>query len=138
MKKLTIGQFLHITKMDPNSWRGYCEILIDNDGSIILARPSHQEALLEYYCNEENITRDQALKNIPIEYSPAHFIIDRYNIISVWYNGIIYSYSNMNDKQRYVLDTLLDHHLISSNALYNQQPTKEYRLYLERCGNSYE
>lgn len=132
MKKLTINQFLHIAKMDPDSWKGYCEILIDNDGFIILARPSHYEALLEYYCNKENITRDQAVENIPISYSPLHFIVDKYNIISVWYNSIIYSYDNMNYKQKHVLDKLLYHHLISSSVLYNQQATREYRLYLER------
>ena len=44
----------------------------------------------------------------------------------------------MNDKQRHVLDKLLDHHLISSSVLYNQQATREYRLYLERVGYKYD
>ena len=132
MIKYTIDQFIELTKRNPDNWKGYCEILIDNDGSVILARPSHQEALIQYYCDKENITRDQAVESIPISYSPLHFIVDKYNIISVWYNSIIYSYDNMNYKQKHVLDKLLYHHLISSSVLYNQQATREYRLYLER------
>lgn len=132
MIKYTIDQFIELTKLNPDNWKGYCEILIDNDGSVILARPSHQEALIQYYCNKENITRDQAVESIPISYSPLHFIVDKYNIISVWYMCIIYSYNNMNNDQRNTLDILADNHLILPSDEIDQYPTREYRIYLER------
>ena len=132
MIKYTIDQFIELTKRNPDNWKGYCEILIDNDGSVILARPSHQEALIQYYCNKENITRDQAVESIPISYSPLHFIVDKYNIISVWYMCIIYSYNNMNNDQRNTLDILADNHLILPSDEIDQYPTREYRIYLER------
>lgn len=134
--KYTIDQFIELTKRNPDDWKGYCEILIDNDGSVILARPSHQEALIQYYCDKENITREEMMKLFPIEYSPSHLIIDKYNLISVWYMCIIYSYNNINDNQRNTLDILTDNHLILPSDKINQCPTREYRLYLEREGKN--
>lgn len=132
MTKYTIDQFIKLTKQNPDNWKGYCEILIDNDGSVILARPSHQEALIQYYCDKKNITREEMMKLFPIEYSPSNLIIDKYNLISVWYMCIIYSYNNMNNDQRNTLDILADNHLILPSDEIDQYPTREYRIYLER------
>ena len=131
-KKYSIEEFIELTKKNPDEWNHYCEIIIDNDGQVILARPSHQICLLQYYCDKENIKMENIEEYIPREFSPEHFIIDKYNLISVWYMCIIYSYNNMNNDQRNTLDILADNHLILPSDEIDQYPTREYRIYLER------
>lgn len=134
MKKYSIDDFIKLTKADPNSWKRYCEIIIDNDGSVILARPSHQQCLLRYYCEKENISMDKVIDGTEItwSYSPEHFIIDKYALVSVWYTMVLYSEDNLSDAQRKSIEILKNNNLISS--LCEEYATHEYRLYLEREG----
>lgn len=72
-KKYSIEEFIELTKKNPDEWNHYCEIIIDNDGQVLLARPSHQMCLLQYYCDKENIKMENIEEYIPREFSPVHF-----------------------------------------------------------------
>ena len=126
---MSIEDFIELTRLNPDEWYHYCEIILDNDGSVILARPS-QEALIKYYCDRNNITRNKIIEHIPIDLSPTMFIIDKYTLVSVWYNMIICSFDGLNGNQSKSLDMLVNNGLIMSDFV--AYPTNEYKLYLER------
>lgn len=132
-KKYSIEEFIELTKKNPDEWNHYCEIIIDNDGQVILARPSHQICLLQYYCDKENIKMEDAEEYIPREFSPEHFIIDKYNLISVWYESILSSYRGPNEAQLKSLELLKENKLIIPEYLMDK--TNEYHLYLYRKNN---
>lgn len=46
----------------------YLEVIIDADGTIMYAVPSHQEKLISLACNTLKITKDELFKQCPVEY----------------------------------------------------------------------
>ena len=67
----------------------YLEVIINKDGTIEYAVPSHQQKLLNLYCKNHNITMEKLWNIIPIEESPESWIIFNEGVISVWYDFII-------------------------------------------------
>ena len=133
-KKYSIEEFIELTKKNPDEWNHYCEIIIDNDGQVLLARPSHQMCLLQYYCDKENIKMEDIEKYIPREFSPVHFIVDKYDLISVWYASILSSSKGPNEAQLKSLELLRKNKLITPGYLIMTK-TNEYHLYLYRKSN---
>lgn len=126
---LTPDEFLAVTKMNSDMWIWYCEILIFPDGNISLARPSHTETVFSYYEKKNHITRDEINKEIPEYCSPLHYIIEKENLVSVWYQFIICS-ENITPKQEKTLKFLVNHELISDK--YARTYSHEYSLALSR------
>ncbi|MDA1675337.1 hypothetical protein [Bacillus cereus group sp. TH152-1LC] len=46
----------------------YLEVIIDENGTIMYAVPSHQEKLISIACDKLKITRDELIKRCPVEY----------------------------------------------------------------------
>ena len=67
-------QFIDMTKLHSKEWIRYCEILINEQGNILLARPSHMERLILYMMEIEKINRQDVFKLIPFECSPLYYI----------------------------------------------------------------
>ena len=131
-KKYSIEEFIELTKKNPDEWNHYCEIIIDNDGQVLLARPSHQICLLQYYCDKENVKMEDVEEYIPREFSPEHFIVDKYDLISVWYESILSSSKGPNEAQLKSLELLKENKLIVSKYLVAK--TNEYHLYRKNNG----
>ena len=130
MDKFNILEFIEHTKKNKKSYILYCEIIIDPIGNIIEARPSHQEAVLKYAMEKENKTRSEIMSMIPISYAPMEWLIDKYGLIAVWYEGYKYgTYKKPNRFQRRSLCLLESSGLISIGWVYR---TEEYGLYLKR------
>ena len=70
---------------------------------------------------------------IPREFSPVHFIVDKYDLISVWYESILSSYRGPNEAQLKSLELLKENKLIMPEYLMGK--TNEYHLYLYRKNN---
>lgn len=51
-----------------NKYINYLEVMIDKDGSVVYAVPSHQEKAIEWACKELNVSRDTLGKMTPVEY----------------------------------------------------------------------
>ena len=66
----------------------YLEAIITKDGTVHYAVPSHQEKLVEIYCKERNINRDELLKLIPLTEAPDSWIINELGVIEVWYDFV--------------------------------------------------
>ncbi len=56
-ERMTIHEFIQYTKENPLKFISYCEIILDNLGYVYLAIPSHQEKLIELYCEKYHMTR---------------------------------------------------------------------------------
>lgn len=79
MKRL---EFLEFYEKYKDKWINYCEIIIDKDGKIIIAEPSHTEAMLKL----TGETRENIYNKMPIIASPIHWFVKYLKYISVWYN----------------------------------------------------
>lgn len=68
------------------TYKNYLEIIIDEDGNVSYATPSHQEKLISIICNKDGITRDQLNDQIPREYylDVVSYLLIRSNCIAVW------------------------------------------------------
>jgi hypothetical protein len=133
LNKFSPFDFLVYTKIHPMEWIHYCEIIIDPNGAIILARPSHQEAVIEYAATINEVDREAILADIGLEFSPFHYLIGKYGLVAVWYGFGIYSnYKGLNQFQKHTLDILKKNNLISQE--FELSPTNEYNLSIERYG----
>lgn len=80
-----------------NTYINYCEALILPDGEISYAVPSHVYALQKLWGIPENELYDistpkqqeLALK-MPLTASPLHWLCEDLNIVSVWYNQLVF------------------------------------------------
>lgn len=79
MEHLDFSEFLLKYK---NKWINYCEIIIDKDGKIIIANPSHTEAMLKL----TGETKEIIYNKMPIYASPIHWFVKYLNYVSVWFN----------------------------------------------------
>lgn len=108
-------------------YKDYCEIIITQFGGIELATPSHLEKLIELYCKNMNISREEAINRLPLECSPASLIIDKYNYIAVWYNYLVIP-AKINRFQKKTLKILTDNNIIHISKV---SEAKEYRWYIK-------
>lgn len=75
-------------KTHRENFPAYLEVIIFKDGHIEYAIPSHQMKLVDIYCKENNITRDELYAIIPITEAPNDWITYNLGLIQVWYNFI--------------------------------------------------
>ena len=50
------------------AYHNYLEVIIDRNGKVMYAIPSHQEKLIEILCSQRNQTRKQVFDSCPKEY----------------------------------------------------------------------
>lgn len=87
-----------------------------HDGDIILARPSHQEAMIEYVSIIENTSIECVKDFLRSEYIvPTEFYAGKYNVISIWYDYMIRS-EYMTSSQNDSINMLKAEGLIDSNC----------------------
>lgn len=132
MKKFTIDKFITYTKANPTRWINYCEVLMTAEGDIILARPSHAEAAIQYAAELEHTPVDEIKNFLRKEMlSPVEFYAGKYRLIAIWYDCVVtdalYGY---NDYQIDSFNKLKDAGLIRAE----QQiiTSREYCNYLAR------
>lgn len=134
IKTFTCDEFIKFTQSESekNNWLYYCEIIILDNGKIMLARPSHQLAVEKYFFETQNEMNYDEFNEIMLEYvlSPTDFIIDKLGIICVWYDYIRASnHRGINRFQFITLKKLDKAGLINFN---NVLSTSEYHFYLNR------
>ena len=78
------------------AFKNYLEVVIDEDGTVMYAVPSHQEKMIEIACKKLNVTRDELKNMCPEEYY-LDFILWLSKVsssCSVWTNYVIgYSFT---------------------------------------------
>jgi hypothetical protein len=112
----------------------YLEVIILDNGEIVYAVPSHQQKLIELYCEKHNITLEKLRDIIPLYEGPLEWIVHELGVISVWYD-FIYRPENITDKQKEALERLESEKcispcyrtiIVSSNELSGHLTSKEY------------
>lgn len=134
--KMNRYQFINYTDENKLEYTGYCEVLIDRDGSVILAIPSHTEAIINYIAKKEEKTNKEIKNAISGVCLPLEWCVDKYGIIAVWHNGYIYpTYKKITKRQSKTLKLLRKHKLI--NDTFNK-PATEYGNFLKRKAKGIE
>ena len=98
----------------------YCEAIIFEDRSIDFANPSHTERLVEEYCINNHILRDELIKLIPREDSPLFWLLEKLNAVALWLETLLVDHYNnykVNDAQIKTIETLVKNKIISVNVL---------------------
>ena len=129
---MTINEFINKTKEEPLNWINYCEILIKPSGGVLLARPSHTEALIHCIMNKYEKTREDVMLEIPFDCSPLDWIIDKCRFVAVWYEGYICHHGGLNRFQKRSIKILEDNNLIAPKGMQYNALTHEYENYLYR------
>lgn len=73
------------------AFKNYLEVVIDEDGTVMYAVPSHQEKMIEIACKKLKVTRDELKNMCPEEYY-LDFILWLSKVsssCSVWINYVI-------------------------------------------------
>lgn len=129
---MSIYDFIDYANKNPLKFIDYCEIIINEYGGVLMARPSHTEAAIQYIMKKEKLSRKEVLSNIPNECSPLEWIVDKYGLIAVWYSGYMYStYKKINRAQKKTIKELMRHLLINNVKPYTYG-AHEYCNYLKR------
>ena len=83
----------------------YLEVMIDEDGTIHYAVPSHQEFAIKAACKKLKISRDELCEITPQEYyfDWLTWLVMQTGMIAVWNNGYV---GEANKKQKNVLKKL--------------------------------
>ncbi|MGL5459666.1 MAG: hypothetical protein ACRDBY_08625 [Cetobacterium sp.] len=90
----------------------YCEAIIDEDGLIEYAVPSHV-MLLERYTG---IDRDTLYFRImPMTELPIKWLVNYTKCVSVWYGYFVAPSCGMNEKQQEVLNKLIEADIVSKD-----------------------
>lgn len=126
---MNINEFLDYVNKNSDKFINYCEIVIERDGNINLARPSHQQTLIRLGAKANNISREEYINSIDPQYRFNEFIISKENMISVWYNYIKQP-NTINDIQKDIIDTLKKRGLVNTNAII--EIVDGYNNYLEK------
>lgn len=129
--KYTVYEFIEYTKQHPLDWINYCEIVVLPNGMIVLAKPSHQEAVIQYAMKKENKTKSQLMGFLMGDIlSPIQFFVDKYSLLAIWYNQILTGSNGVNRFQQHTINELKRSGLLSESIF--TYDTKEYKNYLER------
>ena len=110
MNRLDISQFILKYK---RHWINYCEVIIDREGKIIIANPSHVEAMLKL----TGRTREDVYNEMPVDASPIHWFVDYLGYISVW-NSFQLSPKKITFQQYETLEQLEINNFIRTNIQY--------------------
>ena len=64
----------------------YCEVLIEEDGTIYYAVPSHQEGLIAIACYKKNMTRKELNDSVPLDYyfNMLEWLTMETKVVAVW------------------------------------------------------
>ena len=130
LQELEVQEFIDFTQTEPDMWKCYCEILITKEGKVILARPSHQIALLNYEADMQGRDLDIVVDEFPYTAAPESYVVDKRQIIAVWYTAVLVSSNGISDSQKETLDKLVYYNLIHDQ--YRTDETNEYHLFQER------
>lgn len=129
---MNIYEFIEITRKEPMSWIQYCEIIIEPTGNIILARPSHEQAIVAYAMKKENKTRDEIYAELLSDCClPVEWFVDKYKLIAVWYSGYMCHIKGPNRFQKKVIELLQKEGLVESRNPHIRNAT-EYTDYFKR------
>lgn len=73
------------------TFTNYLEVIIDKDGKIMYAVPSHTEKAIAIACAELNVSREQLMDMVPQEYYCAmhEWLCQVAKIIMVWNNSCV-------------------------------------------------
>jgi hypothetical protein len=84
----------------------YLEVIIDNDGIVRYAVPSHSEKLINIILKTMNIDRTTLYDMVPKEYyfNMLEWLCMKAKAVAVWTNGVCYHY--INEKQIETLQKL--------------------------------
>ena len=123
---MNVFEFIELTKKEPDKWKGSCEIIIKRNGEIELARPSHTEKLIEIYCNNMGITREEFTQTFPTFLHIISFICEKFKLICVWYDFLI-GPEKFNRFQNRTLKLLKDEKIINVTRM---NVATEYSWYL--------
>lgn len=133
---MTVNEFVELINKDPDRWNHYCEIIITATGYIELARPSHQRKLIEIYCDKEGESYDEFNKHVPRMLNINDTICEKYNLISVWYDYIIYG-GHITKFQMRVLAILTKKGIINIQRSKKATEYSWYRNNKDRIGEGY-
>lgn len=88
----------------------YLEVIINEEGTIMYAVPSHQEKLIGIACNKFEITREELYEKCPREYYAdlMTWLCNITGCISVWNE---FKIGNPNNKQQKAIHDLFKHGL---------------------------
>lgn len=96
----------------------YCEVVIDRDGDIQYATPSHQYKLMEFYgISQHDIWEmtpkyEELIHSIPQSANPTYYMAEEKCVCVVWYNSVVVPLG-YTDEQVSAIKTL-----ISNGCLY--------------------
>ena len=109
----------------------YCEAIILPTGKITYAEPSHVESLITVYMQKYNCSRDQVWKDMPIDAAPIYWLVDKLNVVSVWYNTCVCSVK-CTKRQMQTLRLLLHSNTIHLDSIDNCIVTGDAKLLPDR------
>lgn len=99
---ITVDEFLSMVNKEPFKWVCYCEIIILNNGLILLARPSHTECVINYAMQKESKTRTEIIELLRQDLlSPLEYYISKYQMVAVWYDNLLIGKKSTNSKRLY-------------------------------------
>ena len=86
-------------EMHKKTFVNYLEVLIENNGHVVYAVPSHQELAIKMACKALHLTRKQLEDICPPEYyfNFLEWVLSKINAISVWNEMYM---GNANTKQK--------------------------------------
>lgn len=131
-EKMTIDEFIELTKKDPLQFITYCELIILRSGMIILAKPCHTDAALSVAVEIEQKTKEELNSEIPDTCLPLEWFVDKHSLVAVWYSGYMYPSGGLNIFQKRTIRKLQENNLILSNEKAYIKPATEYKNYLKR------
>lgn len=95
---------------------GFCEAIINKDGTVNFALPSHQDYLIYH----SGISRDLIFKLMPVTESPLHWLTSLTGMVAVWGFGALVP-NDMTEAQGKSLKNLIDNRIIK-NAVQVAKP----------------
>ena len=119
------NEFVSYVRAHQDEFIHYCEILISPTGDVVLARPSHQEAIIRIAQEILNVDRDTLYDIVSLEFSPLSYFMDRFGYIMVWYD-LARTPFKITDQQKETLKLLIKEEILSREIQFGF--THEYQL----------
>ena len=112
-------------------WIHYCEAMVDQNGEVYEAVPSHQEFLIKTAMKKFGLTRRELYEQIPPEYSPLHLLAELLGFVPIWYR---FGLASPHDEGRtgQTIEALKGAGLLA--ASFGLMPNREFQIYKERNG----
>lgn len=100
-------------KLHKQKYIHYLEVVIDKNGVVHYAVPSHQEYLIFECCRQMKLSRDEVLKKAPV-YDFLDWLMKQTDLILVWSDNYL---GKANEKQKETLQMLIDEGLLEIEHL---------------------